>query len=45
MSDVFTLEMEDSEGILHMDWLGRYMVVIYCEEQIVVLRGPEVNRF
>ena len=44
LSDLFSLEMDVLEVILGMDWLGRYMAVIDCEEQSVTLSGPQVER-
>ena len=39
-SDLFSLEMDDLDVTLGMDWLGRYKAIIDCEEQSVTLSGP-----
>ncbi|CAH9094254.1 unnamed protein product [Cuscuta europaea] len=42
--DLIQFDLEDIDVVLGMDWLGKYKAKILCDEQKVVLRGPNKKR-
>lgn len=40
-TDLYAMEMEDLDVILCMDWLGKYVVIVVCSGQRVLMTGPK----
>ncbi|CAH9107428.1 unnamed protein product, partial [Cuscuta europaea] len=42
--DLIQFDLEDIDVVLGMDWLGKYKARILCDEQKVILKGPNGKR-